>query len=140
MTKPCVFCKIIRGEAPSHVVLDEPGLIGVLDHAPLLSGHVLVMPRAHHPTLHDLPAHEVGTLFAAVQRVAKALEPALGADGSFIAINTHVSQSVPHLHVHVVPRWQKDGLFRRGMVWIRKPYASEDEAARVAATIRGALL
>jgi histidine triad (HIT) family protein len=99
-------------------------------------GHVLLVPRAHHETLADLPPDVLGPLFTAAQRLARAVESALLADGTFVAINNKVSQSVPHLHVHIVPRKKKDGL--RGFFWPRQKYASEDEAARVAEQIRDA--
>jgi histidine triad (HIT) family protein len=133
----CVFCRILAGAARAHVVLDEPDILAILDHRPLFPGHVLVMPRQHHETLVDLPGGEVGRLFAAVRRLADAVERGCGADGTFVAINNRVSQSVPHLHVHVVPRKKGDGL--RGFFWPRVPYRDEDEAARVAADIRAAL-
>ncbi len=113
-------------------------MIAFLDHAPLIRGHVLVMPRAHVETFDDLPAALIEPLFAVVQRVSRAFPKALGADGSFTSINTRVSQSIPHVHVHVVPRRQGDGLFRAGMVWIRRRYA-DGEAAQLAATLRDAI-
>jgi histidine triad (HIT) family protein len=133
----CVFCRIAAGAAPAHLVLDEPALLGFLDARPLFRGHVLVVPRGHHETLLDLPPAEIGPLFAAVQRVARAVESARGADGSFVAVNNRISQSVPHLHVHVVPRRKGDGL--RGFFWPREPYRDEAEAAEVAESIRLAL-
>jgi len=133
----CVFCRIAAGAAPAHLVLDEPGLLGFLDARPLFRGHVLVVPRAHHETLLDLPPADLGPLFAAVQRVARAVESARGADGSFVAVNNRISQSVPHLHVHVVPRRRKDGL--RGFFWPRQTYASEAEMERIRAAIAGVL-
>jgi histidine triad (HIT) family protein len=133
----CVFCRILAGGTPAHVVLDEPGVLAILDIRPLFAGHVLVMPRAHHETLLDLPEDETAPLFGAVRRVARAVERARAADGSFVAINNRISQSVPHLHVHVVPRKKGDGL--RGFFWPRVPYSSDAEAAAVAAEIRSAL-
>lgn len=113
-------------------------IIAFLDHAPLLKGHVLVAPREHVETFDDLPERLVGPLFTVVQRVARAFPRALGSDGSYTGINTRVSQSVPHLHVHVVPRTKGDGLFRAGMVWVRRRYA-EGEAAQLAARLREAI-
>jgi histidine triad (HIT) family protein len=133
----CPFCAIVAGSAPAALVLDEPDVVAFLDHRPLLPGHVLVVPRHHHQTLSDLPASEVGPYFLTVQRLARAVERALRADGSFVAANIKISQSVPHLHVHVVPRRFKDGL--RGFFWPRQRYASEAEAESVATSIRAAL-
>ena len=119
----CVFCAV-RDEQPDQLVLDEPGVVALLDHRPLFHGHVLVCPRTHVGTLDDLPAEELPVLFGAVQRVSRALRgDAIGATGTFVANNNVVSQSVPHLHVHVVPRRFKDGL--RGFFWPRTRYADE---------------
>lgn len=137
MAVGCVFCKILAGQLTAHVVLDEPHALGILDHRPLFAGHVLLMPREHHETLVDLPAAQVGPLFASAQRLAAAVERALEADGTFVAINNKISQSVPHLHVHVVPRRKGDGL--RGFFWPRNPYRSDEEMAATAATIRAEL-
>jgi histidine triad (HIT) family protein len=135
--RTCVFCAIASGEAPAHRVLDEGSCVAFLDARPLFPGHVLVVPRAHRETIADLPQGELTALFAAAQRVAMAVEAALGADGTFVAMNNRVSQSVPHAHVHVVPRRKGDGL--RGFFWPRHRYASETEAAEVAAKVRGAM-
>lgn len=135
--RPCPFCAIAAGTSPAHVVLDEPAFLGFLDKRPLFPGHVLVVPRAHVETMLDLPSAQVGPLFLCAQRVASALEAGLGAEGTFVAVNNRISQSVPHLHVHVVPRRAKDGL--RGFFWPRHAYDGDAEAARVAASIRGAL-
>ena len=133
----CLFCQIAAGEVPAQLVLDEPGVVAFLDIRPLFPGHVLVIPRGHVETLTELDPDQVGPLFLAVRRVAAAVEAALGADGSFVAINNRVSQSVPHLHVHVVPRKRKDGL--RGFMWPRQRYADEDAMAATADAIRAAL-
>lgn len=133
----CVFCRILAGELPAALVLDEPLVVAFLDTRPLFPGHLLVIPRAHHETLTDLPEELLQPLFGAVQRVAAALPRALDAEGTFVADNNVVSQSVPHLHVHVVPRRRKDGL--RGFFWPRQRYASEDEMQAVAGRIRAAL-
>ena len=135
----CVFCRIVRGEAPARVVYEGGGALAFLDHRPLLPGHCLLVPKAHHETLADLPSALVGPLFAAAQELARAVEVGMGADGSFVAVNNRVSQSVPHLHVHVVPRWRKDGLFGRNFVWVRRPYADEAAALTVQEAIRAAL-
>ena len=133
----CTFCSIAAGELSAAVVLDEPDVLAFLDVRPVFPGHVLVVPRAHHETLPDLPGHLVPVVFEAAQRVAAAMLPALDADGTFVAMNNTVSQSVPHLHVHVVPRRRKDGL--RGFFWPRQKYESDEAMAEVAASIRGAL-
>jgi histidine triad (HIT) family protein len=121
----CVFCAIAAGTTSAHIVLDEPEVLAFLDHRPLLPGHVLVIPRTHYPTLGDLPPAEVGPFFLTVQRLAGAVERALRADGSFVAANIRISQSVPHLHVHVVPRRAGDGLFGKTFQWLRRPYPGE---------------
>ena len=133
----CVFCEIAAGRSVAEVVLEADASIAFLDHRPLFPGHVLLVPRAHVPTLLELPADQVGPLFANARRIAAALERGLGAQGSFVAVNNRVSQSVPHLHVHVVPRSRGDGL--RGFFWPRRRYADAAEQARVAAAIRGEL-
>ena len=135
--RPCVFCEIIARRTPAHVVLDEPAAVGFLDARPLFPGHVLVVPRAHLETLVDLPEGDVGPFFRCVRRVAGAVESGLSAGGTFVAINNKVSQSVPHLHAHVVPRRPKDGL--RGFFWPRHTYADDAEAAAMAERIRAAL-
>jgi len=131
--KPCVFCRIIAGEVPAHIVLDEPDLLGFLDTRPVFKGHVLLVPRAHLGTLLDLPADLRDPLLEATQRLAAAVVQGLGAQGSFVAMNNVVSQSVPHLHVHVVPRTKGDGL--RGFFWPRTTYASAEHADEYAARL-----
>ncbi|MCU0268957.1 MAG: HIT family protein [Acidimicrobiales bacterium] len=133
----CVFCGIVAGVVPAHVVLDDEVAVAFLDRSPLFKGHVLVAPRTHHETLTDLPPAEVGPFFERVRRVAAVLPVALGAAGTFVAQNNVISQSVPHLHVHVVPRNRGDGL--RGFFWPRTRYASEEEAAGYATRLRAAL-
>jgi len=133
----CLFCRIAAGAEPAQVVLDEAASLAFLDTRPLFPGHVLVVPRVHHPTLVDLPEADVGPLFATVRRLARAMEEGLGAAGSFVAVNNRVSQSVAHLHVHVVPRNRKDGL--RGFFWPRQRYRDDAHAVEVAATLRRAL-
>ncbi len=133
----CVFCDLLSGARAAHVVYDGPDGFAFLDHRPLFPGHVLVVPREHHATLPDLPTAVVGPLFLLVRRVAVAVEAALEAGGTFVAMNNRVSQSVPHLHVHVVPRRPKDGL--KGFFWPRHPYDDEAHMARVAAAIGAAL-
>ena len=133
MTAACKFCQIIAGEIPAHFVLDTDDVVAFLDHRPLFAGHTLVLPRNHVETLADLPEDRVGPFFRQVQRVEGAVRTAMEAQGSFVAENNVVSQSVPHLHVHVVPRRRKDGL--RGFFWPRTRYASDGEMAAVAARI-----
>jgi histidine triad (HIT) family protein len=135
--KGCPFCAVVSG-GEAHLLLESPEVLALLDHAPLIPGHSLVLPRRHVETLDELPSDLLAPLFAAVQRLSAALQRGLGADGSFAAINTRVSQSVPHLHVHVVPRHRGDGLFRAGMVWQRRRYR-EGEAEELAKRIRSAL-
>jgi histidine triad (HIT) family protein len=133
----CLFCAIAAGAEPATMVFRDQRVCAFLDARPVFKGHVLVAPCAHVPTLLELPVPEIGPLFAAVQRVAAAVERGLEADGTFVAVNNKVSQSVPHLHVHVVPRRRKDGL--RGFFWPRVPYASAEESAEFAARIAAAL-
>jgi len=128
-----VFCGIVAGAVPAFKVFDSPDGVAFLDTRPVFKGHVLVAPRAHVVTLPDLPAALLPGYFGLVQRIATAVPPALGAAGTFVAINNVVSQSVAHLHTHVVPRTKGDGL--RGFFWPRHKYASDDEAAEYAAKI-----
>jgi histidine triad (HIT) family protein len=133
----CLFCSIAAGDVAAYTVEEDARAIVFLDHRPLFPGHCLVVPKTHYETLSDLPEGEVGSYFQLVQRVARAVEKGLAADGTFVAVNNRVSQSVAHLHVHVVPRRRKDGL--RGFFWPRQKY--DDEAGALAArnAIRGAL-
>ena len=133
----CVFCAIAAGDIPASMVLRDDDVAAFLDTRPVFKGHVLIVPRTHVPTLSDVPAADLGTLFTAVQRIARAVESGLGADGTFVAMNNKVSQSVPHLHVHVVPRKKKDGL--RGFFWPRVSYADDAEREAFAARIRAAI-
>lgn len=135
--KACVFCAIIAGEGPAHVVLDEPDVVGFLDIRPVFKGHVLVIPREHIVTLPELPMPLLTAVFVAVQRCATAVVEGLGAQGSWIAENNVVSQAVPHVHVHVVPRTKGDGL--RGFFWPRQKYADVDEMADYAGRLRRVL-
>jgi histidine triad (HIT) family protein len=133
----CLFCAIAAREIPAAIVLEDAAAFAFLDSRPVFKGHVLVAPRTHVPTLTDLPPDALGPFFAAVTRVARAVEAGLAADGTFVAINNKVSQSVPHLHVHVVPRRKKDGL--RGFFWPRLRYDSDAERDDHASRIRAAL-
>jgi len=132
----CVFCEIVAGDTPADVVLDEPDLMAFLDRRPVFKGHVLLVPRAHVVTLPDLPAELRDGFLAAAQRLASAVVDGLGAQGSFVAMNNVVSQSVPHLHCHVVPRTKGDGL--RGFFWPRTRYAA-GEATTYAERLRRTL-
>ena len=133
----CTFCRIIDGNLEADVVLEQPHAVAFLDHRPLFPGHVLVSPRDHIGTLPELPADLVGPFFETVQRVARTLPAAMNAQGTFVSINNVVSQSVPHLHVHVVPRTKGDGL--RGFFWPRHPYDDDAHQRAVAEQIRQAL-
>jgi histidine triad (HIT) family protein len=142
-SESCVFCAIVRGDQPAAFVIGGGGAAGdgevvaFLDQRPLFKGHTLVVPRVHHETLTDLPPDLLAPVFGAARQVAGAVERALGAAGSFVALNNRVSQSVPHLHVHVVPRNRRDGL--RGFFWPRTRYADADEQADYARRVRAAL-
>ena len=133
----CVFCSIIAGETEASVVLDEPDFLGFLDVRPVFKGHVLLVPRDHVVTLPDLPAPLRDGYLEAAQRLATAMVDGLGAQGSFVAVNNVVSQSVPHLHLHVVPRTKGDGL--RGFFWPRTKYADRAEQAEYAGRLRDTL-
>jgi histidine triad (HIT) family protein len=133
----CVFCAIVAGDVPAYVVLDEPELLAFLDTRPVFKGHTLLVPREHIDTLLDLPASLRDPLLEATQRLAGAMVDGLGAQGSFVASNNVVSQSVPHLHVHVVPRTKGDGL--RGFFWPRTKYASDEEAKEYASRLAAVL-
>ena len=132
-----MFCAIVAGDTPAHVVYRDDTTLAFLDLRPVFPGHVLLVPRDHHETLTDLPPALVEPLFAAAQRLAAAVRDGMDAHGTFVAMNNTVSQSVPHLHVHVVPRRRKDGL--RGFFWPRQRYAGEEEMEGVAARIRAAI-
>ena len=133
----CLFCEIVAGRVPAFVVADEPAGVAFLDIRPVFKGHTLVVPREHIPTFAELPAGQVGEYFAFVQRIEAAVREGLSAQGSFVAMNNVVSQSVPHLHTHVVPRTKGDGL--RGFFWPRTKYASDEEAEAFATDVRKAL-
>jgi histidine triad (HIT) family protein len=133
----CAFCRIVRGETQAAVVLDDEAALAFLDHRPLFPGHLLLVPKRHHATLAELPAEAAGALFARARLLARALGEALGAEGTFLALNDRVSQSVPHVHLHVVPRRKGDGL--RGFFWPRQKYAGAEEMARVGAAIAAAV-
>jgi histidine triad (HIT) family protein len=135
-TTDCIFDRIADGRSPAQLVLDEPDFLAFLDIRPLFPGHTLLVPRRHYATLAELPNELVGPLFVAGRRIAAAQRVALDAQGSFLAVNDEVSQSVPHVHLHVVPRRRGDGL--RGFFWPRRRY-EDGEAEAVADAIRAAL-
>ncbi len=138
MAGACEFCTIAAGETGADtVVYEDPHVVAFLDHRPVFKGHTLVVPRRHIVTLPELPDELLVPLFSVARRVAAAMEAGFGADGTFVANNNRISQSVAHLHVHVVPRHKKDGL--RGFFWPRVKYASPEEAAEVAARVRAAI-
>jgi histidine triad (HIT) family protein len=133
----CAFCEIVEGARPATGVFESDLIVAFLDARPLFPGHTLVVPRPHHETLADLPPELVGPTFEVVRRLVAVMPDALEADGTFVAINNRVSQSVPHLHVHVVPRKRGDGL--KGFFWPRARYGTPEEAEAVAARLRNAL-
>jgi histidine triad (HIT) family protein len=137
MAKACVFCRIVAGEIPASIVYADDDHVAFLDARPLFHGHTLLVPRTHVETLADLPAAAIGPYFAVVQRLSVAIPAAMEAAGTFVAMNNIVSQSVPHLHCHVVPRNPKDGL--RGFFWPRTTYADDAQRDAVAARIAAAL-
>ena len=132
----CIFCDVVRGEVEAEIVFEDDCCLAFLDHRPLFPGHTLLVPREHHETLTDLPQGLVAPLFSDAQLLARAVRDAMGAEGSFVAMNNKVSQSVPHLHVHVVPRRKIDGL--RGFFWPRHRYRG-DEMARAGEAVRSSL-
>ena len=133
----CRFCQIIAGDEPGHVVFEDERTLAFLDNRPLFPGHSLLVPRDHYETLGDLPDELIGPLFGSARLLSVAVPKAMGKPGSFVAMNNVVSQSVPHLHVHVVPRKPKDGL--RGFFWPRTKYESEDQMRKVAEQVRRAV-
>jgi len=133
----CRFCAIVAGDEESHVVFEDEHSLAFLDHRPLFPGHTLLVPRDHIETLADLPRDLLEPYFAAAQLLSRAIPDAMGKPGSFVAMNNIVSQSVPHLHCHVVPRKRKDGL--RGFFWPRRKYDSEEHMAEVAETLRATI-
>ncbi|HEY7043485.1 MAG TPA: HIT family protein [Nocardioidaceae bacterium] len=135
MAESCLFCAIVAGEVEAALVFETDDVVGFLDHRPVFKGHTLVVPREHIVTLPDLPAPLLTTVFTAAQHLADVMPAALGSQGTFVAMNNVVSQSVPHFHVHVVPRTKGDGL--RGFFWPRTKYAAGEEA-EYAAKLRAA--
>ncbi len=137
MAADCIFCAIAAGEVEAEIIHSDERAVAFLDARPLFHGHTLLIPRDHHETLLDLPEAEVGPLFELARELAGAVRDAMGAEGSFVALNNRVSQSVPHLHVHVVPRVKGDGL--RGFFWPRSRYETVAESAEAARLIRAEL-
>ena len=133
----CIFCQIVAGSLAAPVVFEDESSLAFLDHRPVFPGHVLLMPRPHYETLADLPAEMLQPFFGDAQLIARAVEQAMGAEGTFVAMNNRVSQSVPHLHVHIVPRRRKHGL--RGFFWPRQKYESPEAMERVREMIRQAV-
>ncbi len=133
----CVFCSIVKGELESHIVFRDENSMAFLDSKPLFPGHCLLIPIVHYETLSDLPADQVGPLLVNARLVATAVEKAMSADGSFVAMNNMVSQSVPHLHIHIVPRRKNDGL--RGFFWPRQNYSSPEAIGEVQKAIENAI-
>lgn len=137
MASNCIFCKIVGGEVQAFPVFEDQISLALLDHRPLFSGHCLLVPKAHYETLADLPTKLIGPFFENAQLLARAVETALQAQGSFVAMNNKISQSVPHLHVHIVPRNKGDGL--KGFFWPRSKYAGEEEIKAVQDLIKAEL-
>jgi histidine triad (HIT) family protein len=130
----CAFCRIISGEIESHIVFEDAVSLAFLDHRPLFPGHSLLVPKNHYETLNDLPAELIEPLFTNARLMARAVEQAMKAEGTFIAINNRISQGVPHLHIHIVPRRKKDGL--KGFFWPRNPYKDEAELLKTQKAIQ----
>jgi histidine triad (HIT) family protein len=135
--KSCAFCKIIRAEVESYTVFEDELSLAFLDHRPLFPGHCLLVPKDHYETLVDLPVNLIPQIFINTKLLAHAVELGLKADGSFVAINNRISQSVPHLHIHIVPRRNKDGL--KGFFWPRHPYKGKEEIIKIQNALRSAI-
>ena len=136
MESICSFCRIVAGEVPAATVFEDELSLAFLDHRPLFPGHCLLIPKQHYETLADLPEDLTGPLFGRARLLAVAVERAMQSDGSFVAINNRVSQSVPHLHIHIVPRRKKDGL--RGFFWPRQKYESAADMESVRSRVQDA--
>jgi len=137
MSATCIFCRIAAREIPAEVVYEDQHSLAFLDIDPLFPGHTLLIPKTHAQTLTDIPLPEVAPLFEAAHKLTRAIETAMQAEGSFLGINNRISQSVPHLHIHIVPRRKKDGL--KGFFWPRRKYENDTHLAETAAKIRQAL-
>jgi histidine triad (HIT) family protein len=137
MKGDCIFCEVIQGKVSAPVVFEDEVSLAFLDHRPLFPGHCLLVPKEHFETLADLPKKLIAPFFLNAQLLSQAVESALDAEGTFVAMNNRVSQSVPHLHVHIVPRRRKDGL--KGFFWPRHKYATEEEMLITQKAIKNAL-
>lgn len=137
MPQDCIFCRIVAGEVKAAVVYEDEHVSAFLDNSPLFAGHCLVCPKQHFDTLIDVPREMLVPLFSAVQLISRAVESGLGAGGSLIAVNTRISQSVPHLHVHVIPRRRGDGL--KGFFWPRRPYSDASHMEETRASLERAV-
>ena len=137
MDRECRFCKVIRGEVESYIVFEDEVSVAFLDYRPLVHGHCLLVPKDHYETIIDLPTELIAPLFNNIQLLAHAVEKGLMAEGSFVAINNRVSQSVPHLHIHVVPRRRKDGL--RGFFWPRHSYKDKEAIVKIQNLLQSAI-
>jgi histidine triad (HIT) family protein len=137
VSESCAFCAVAAGDGDAHVVFEDEISLAFLDRRPLFPGHVLLIPRDHYETIADLPEELVGPYFANARLLARAIEQAMDAQGTFVALNNKVSQSVPHLHVHVVPRRRKDGL--RGFFWPRRKYEGDEHMRETAEALRAAI-
>lgn len=137
LVKNCTFCNIIRGAIPSHKVFEDDLSLAFLDHRPLFPGHCLFIVKSHLQTISDLPGEFVGPLFQNVQLLSRAVTQGMNAEGSFVAVNNRVSQSVPHFHVHIVPRRKGDGL--KGFFWPRHAYKDADEIDRTLRALHAAI-
>ena len=137
LTVDCKFCQVVQGKIPGQTVYEDSISMAFLDYRPLFPGHSLLVPKQHYETLIDLPPDLITALFLNARTLAQAMEEGLGAEGSFVAVNNRVSQSVAHFHIHVVPRRRKDGL--KGFFWPRQKYKDEAEMARVAESVRAAV-
>lgn len=136
-TANCLFCKIIAGELRAAVVFEDESSLAFLDHRPVFPGHSLLVPKIHCETLADLSHKLIGPFFQNAQLLSRAVEEGLEAHGTFVGINNRVSQSVPHLHVHIVPRRRKDGL--RGFFWPRHKYESDEQMSQIQEAIKSAV-
>jgi len=134
----CIFCQVVVGLKSATIVFEDEISLGFLDHRPLFPGHCLLVPKKHFETFADLPGELIGPFFSNLQLLARAVESGLDAEGSFVAMNNRISQSVPHFHVHVVPRRKKDGL--KGFFWPRTKYASELEITEAQKRIAAAIV
>ena|SRR5258707_3958383 len=133
----CLFCQVVNRKVPARLVFEDEISLAFLDHRPVFPGHCLLIPKIHYETLTDLPEDLIGPFFKRAQLLARAVESAMAAEGTFVAMNNRVSQSVPHFHVHIVPRRRKDGL--KGFFWPRYPYPDDEAADAVQLSIRQAL-